>query len=87
MDCRFFGKKESKEQVTPVVVIFERRLKMTWARETAQARQEGSQAVLERTPVEESQPNGIIERAVGLVAGQARTLKAALLGPEPRPTQ
>ena len=26
----------------------------------------------------ESQSNGIIERAVGLVAGQARTLKAAL---------
>ena len=29
-------------------------------------------------PVGESQSNGIIERAVGLVAGQARTLKAAL---------
>ena len=32
----------------------------------------------ERLPVGESQSNGIIERAVGLVAGQARTLKAAL---------
>ena len=32
----------------------------------------------ERLPVGESQSNGIIERALGLVAGQARTLKAAL---------
>ena len=32
----------------------------------------------ERPPVEESQSTGIIERAVGLVASQARTLKAAL---------
>ena len=32
----------------------------------------------ERPPVGESQSNGIIERAVGLVADQARTLKAAL---------
>ena len=48
------------------------------ARETAQARQEGSQTVPERPPVGESQSNGIIERAVGFVAGQARTLKAAL---------
>ena len=32
----------------------------------------------ERPPVVESQSNGIIERAVGLVAGQARTLKSAL---------
>ena len=32
----------------------------------------------ERPPVGESQSNGIIERAVGLVVGQARTLKAAL---------
>ena len=31
-----------------------------------------------RRPVGESQSNGIIERAVGLVAGHARTLKAAL---------
>ena len=45
------------------------------AREIAQARQEG---VPERPPVGESQSNGIIERAVGLVSGQARTLKAAL---------
>ena len=49
----------------------------TLTREISQARQEGSQTVPERPPVE-SQPNGIIERAAGLVAGQARTLKAAL---------
>ena len=48
------------------------------ARETGQARQEGSQTVPDRPPVEESQSNGVIECAVGLVAGQARTLKAAL---------
>ena len=44
----------------------------------AQARQEASQTVPERPPVGESHSNGIIERALGLVAGQARTLKAAL---------
>ena len=48
------------------------------AREVAQARQERSQTVPERQPVGESPSNGIIERAVGLVAGQARTQKAAL---------
>ena len=48
------------------------------AREIAQARQDGSQTVPERPPVGESQSNGIIECAVGLSAGQARTLKAAL---------
>ena len=48
------------------------------AREVAQARQEGSQTVPERPPVGESQSNGIIERAVGPMAGQARTLKASL---------
>ena len=48
------------------------------AREIAQARQEGSQTVPERPPAGESQPNGIIDRAVGLVAGQVRALKAAL---------
>ena len=48
------------------------------AREIAQARQEGSWTVPKRPPVWESQSNGIIERAVGVVAGQARTLKAAL---------
>ena len=48
------------------------------AREIAQARQEGSHIVPERPPVGEGQSCGIIERAVGLVAGQARTLKAAL---------
>ena len=47
------------------------------AREIAHARQEGSQTFPERPPVVESQSNRIIERAVGLVAGQARTLKAA----------
>ena len=112
---------DSEEKVTLVLVIRERRLKMTWAmlvsregteflwiakrtstfidqllhnkvalkcdsepaiealaREIAHARREGSQTVPERPPVEESQSNGIIERAVGLVAGQAITLKAAL---------
>ena len=48
------------------------------ARQIAQARQEGRQTVPERPPVGESQSNGIIERTVGLVAGQARTLKGAL---------
>ena len=48
------------------------------AREIEQARQEGSQTVPERPPVGESQSNGIIERAMELVASQARTLKAAL---------
>ena len=48
------------------------------AREIAQARQDGSQTLPERPPVGDRQSNGIIERAVGLVAGQARTLKAAL---------
>ena len=38
----------------------------------------GSQTVPERPPVRESQSNGIIERAAGLVAGQARLLQAAL---------
>ena len=51
------------------------------AREIAQARQERSQTVPERPPVGDSQSNGVIERAVGLVAGQVRTLKASL---EPR---
>ena len=45
----------------------------------------------ERPPVGESQSNGVIVRAVGFVAGQARTLKAALEhrigGPESRLTQ
>ena len=40
--------------------------------------EEGSQTFPERPPVGESQSNGIIERAVVLVAGQARTLNAAL---------
>ena len=48
------------------------------ASEVEKARQEGSQTVPKRQPVGESQSNGIIERTVGLVAGQARTLKAAL---------
>ena len=48
------------------------------AREIGQARQEGSQTVPERPPVGEGQSNGTIELAVGLVAGQAGILKAAL---------
>ena len=48
------------------------------AREVAEARHEGNQTVPERPPVGQSQSNGIIERTVGLAAGQARTLKAAL---------
>ena len=47
-------------------------------KEVAQARQERSQPVPERPPLGESQSNGITERAVVVVAGQARTLKAAL---------
>ena len=49
-----------------------------WARQIVQARQEWRQTVPERPPVGESQSNGIIECTVGLVAGQARTLKGAL---------
>ena len=110
MDYGFLGEREAEEQVSPVLVIRERRLKMTWAmlvprkgtefpglqkraakfidqlghnrvtlrcddepaiealsREIAQARQDGSQTVPERPPVGESQSNGIIERAVGLM--------------------
>ena len=48
------------------------------AREIGQARQEASQTVPERPPVGECESNGVIERAVGLVAGQARTLEAAV---------
>ena len=48
------------------------------AREIAHVRQEGSQTVPERPPVGDSQFNGVIERAVGHVADQARTLTAAL---------
>ena len=48
------------------------------AREIGRSHQEGSQTVLEKPPVGESQSNGVIERAVGLVAGKARTLRAAL---------
>ena len=47
-------------------------------RQRSSERQEGNWTVPERPPVGESQSNGIIESAVGLVAGQARTLKAAL---------
>ena len=47
------------------------------ARELAQGRQEGSQ-VLKRQPAGASHSNWLIERAVGLVAGQTRTLKTAL---------
>ena len=48
------------------------------ARGIAQARQKGQPGRLETPPVAEIQSNGIIERAAGLVASQARTLKAAL---------
>ena len=48
------------------------------ARAIAHARQEGSQTVPDRLADGESQLNGIIERTVGLVVGQARTLTAAL---------
>ena len=48
------------------------------AREIAQARQEGSQTVPERPSVGDSHSNGVTERAVGVVASQARTVKAAL---------
>ena len=121
LEYGFLGERESEEQVTPVLVIRERRHKMTWAmlvprkgtefpwiakraakfidqlghdrvtltcddepaiealvREITQARQEGSQTVPERPPVGESQSSGMIERAVGLVARQVRTLKVAL---------
>ena len=120
VECGIFCEKESKDQVTLVLLIRERRHAMTctlvprkgtefpWiakraakffdqlehnrctlrchneqaietlARRTAQARQEGSQTVPERPPVGEGQSNGIIERTVGLVAGQARTPNAAM---------
>ena len=121
MDYGFLGERESEEHVSPVLVIRERRHKMTWAMlvprkgtefpwiakraarfidqlghntvtlrcdnelaiealamEIGQARQEGRQTVPERPPLEDGQSNGIIERAVGLIAGQARSLKAAL---------
>ena len=87
MDYVFFGKKESEKHVFPVLVILERRHKMTWAKDTielcsgvttrqrlnrwreiGQARQKGTQTVPESPPVGESQSNGIIGRAVGLVA-------------------
>ena len=121
MDYGFLGEKESEDRASLVLVIPERRHKVTWAmlvprkgtefpwiarraakfidqlghnrvtlrcdnelaieapaREIAEACQEGSQSVPERPPVGESQSNGIIERAVRLVAGQARTLNVAL---------
>ena len=121
MDYGLLGQRDSEQQVSPVLVIRERRQKMTramlvprkgaefsWivkraakfidqlghsrvtlrcdngpatealAREVAQARQEGSQTVPERPPAGWRQSSGIIERAVGPVAGQARTLKDAL---------
>ena len=86
---------ESEEQVSPVLVIRERRHKMTWAvlvprkgtefpwiakrAIEALAREIGKHAKKgARLFQRDSQSNGVIERAVGLVAGQARTLKAAL---------
>ena len=53
------------------------------AREIGQARQEGSQTVPERPPVGESQSTGIVERAVGLVAGQARSAGTSHRGKSP----
>ena len=47
------------------------------AREIGQARQEGSQIVPERPSVGESQSNGMIELALGLVAGRIRAKKLA----------
>ena len=97
------------EQVSPVLDIRERRHKMTWAmlvprkgtefpwiakraarfidqlggnrsvgKGNRTSPQEGCQTVPKRPPVGERKSNGIIEHAVELVAGQARTLKAAL---------
>ena len=106
---------ESEEQVSPVLVIRERRHKMAWAvlvprkgtefpwiakRAARFIDQLGHNRVALRCDNEpaiealareigkhakkgarlfqrDSQSNGVIERAVGLVAGQARTLKAA----------
>ena len=133
MDNGFLGEKESKDRVGLVLVIRERRHKMTRAmlvrgkgtefpwiakraatffdqlghnRVTLRCDNELAIEALgrglhkpakkgarlcQRNASGESQSNGIIERAVGLVAGQARTLKAALestaWGPECRPTQ
>ena len=64
--------------------------KKALAREIAQARQGESQTAPENPQVGESQSNGIIECVVELVAGQARTLGAALghrTVAESRPTQ
>ena len=78
------GRKESSEVYRPTraqpshAQVRQRAGDEALAREIAQARQEGSQTVPERPPVGESQSNGIIERAMGLVACQDRTLKAAL---------
>ena len=62
-------------------VTVSQRLKR-WPNSLAQCRQEQSQAVPERPPVEESQSesqsDGIIECTVGLVACQARPLKVPL---------
>ena len=48
------------------------------ARKIALSSEEGSQTVPQRPPVGESQSDGVIERAAGLVARQVRTLKASL---------
>ena len=104
MDDGFLGEREPEEHVSPVLVIRERRHKMTWAmlvprkgtefpwnaksaarfidqlghnRVTLRCDNETAIEAL-ASPVGESQSYGIIELAVELVAGQARTLKAAL---------
>ena len=76
--------------MSPMLVIRERRHKTTWTpgqQSHAQVRQRSRRLRLGRQEVrpflrdhqrEKSQSNGIIERAVGLVAGLARTLKAVL---------
>ena len=119
-----FLERESEEQASLLLVIRERRRKMTWAmlvprkeaelpwiakraarfidqlghnrvtlrcdkepaievlaRKIGQARQEGSQTVPDRLPLGERKFKGMIERAVELVASQARTLIAALENP------
>ena len=121
MDYGFFGERESEEQVSLVLVIRERRHKMTWAmfvlrqgtefpwiatraakfidqlgHITVTLRCDNESAIgvgggeshrpakKEARPFrrdrqwEKVSPNGIIERAVELFAGQARALKAAL---------
>ena len=94
MDSGFFGERESEEQVSPVLVIRERRHNMTWtmlvprkgtefpwiARRAAKFIDQLGHNRVTRSDVPDCsrESNEVNERAVGLVAGQARTLKAAL---------